>query len=499
MKTHVFVFVRHHAGADGECHAEDVALAKAAAGKPPCTIVLLGGARTGRLAWLRKALGVSGIASGGVSVVGPDAVCSESPQTAAPDLPDLLAKYLTATGLLLLNGDHDEVEMRMGDSFPAELVAAVAEAAATYPRTYLRVGEALLRCGERWELRRGQLSVPRSAVGRGALVGDSPAMEAVRERGRRYAPLTYPVLILGETGTGKEHVAELLHEFSGRKGKLMRTNAAELPPDLAESLLFGHKKGSFTGATKDRMGRIREARDGTFFLDEAFNLHPSVQGKLLRALNHADKGLIDIQPLGDTQGSPVPSRLVVAAQSDPRLLASSEGLHSMREDLYFRLAVCIIEVPPLRMQIQDLPALSAHLLREAHAACEVSSSGLDVLRDHQWPGNVRELRLVLLRAVVDAPEGTEQLTADMLRTAIRAAALPDSLTALRLPCHLERELKRIEVATLRAALVAAHGNVTRAGLKVGLAQRNARNFRAKLTTAENRLRKLGEVVQEGDS
>lgn len=476
----------------------DVAAAREAAAKPPCWVVLVGGARERRLNDIRQSLGTRGIAKDGVNVYGPVEVCSDewSPSDEA-DLPNRLARYLADTGLRMVLERFPSVEVRVAADVPPALLAAVAEAVAVYANANLRVGEVLLESSLRWEIRRDRFRAPGPGKPFTELIGDSPVMRKLSAQIERYAPHPYPVLILGETGTGKELVAKMLHQESRRQGNFMPTNAAMLSPDLAESLLFGHQKGAFTGADRDRPGRIRESEGGTFFLDEVFNLHPAVQGKLLRALNRADKGVIEVEPLGSTQKHVVHSRLVVAAQQDPRAARAADGVSPMREDLFFRVAVCVVQLPPLRERLADLPQLCPHLLRLAGAEAGVSDDGLAVLREHRWPGNIRELRLVLLRAVVDGPPTADTLTADMLRHALRTAALPAGASSLPLPCDLATELKRIEVETMRAALRSTNENAAAAGRLVGMGE-GSHNFKRKLDAAEARLRDASSAPGTGE-
>jgi transcriptional regulator with PAS, ATPase and Fis domain len=379
-------------------------------------------------------------------------------------------------------------------------LAAVVEAVAVYPKVDVRLGDVILRSSLRWEHRRDRFRAPPPDDLHADLNGRAPALEHVREQVARYADRPFPVLVLGETGTGKEVVATMLHEQSARSGRLMTQNAAQLPAQLAESLLFGHVKGAFTGADEARPGRIREANGGTFFLDEVFNLEPAVQGKLLRALNRADEGIILVEALGSTRpADEIHARLVVAALDDPRRDPTMSGGSSMRVDLYYRVAAGLIRLPPLRECLDDLPVLCRGLLAKLpkdkmRGDLTVEPSGIEVLREHRWPGNVRELRLVLLRAVMDGPSDASTLGADVLRSALRSAALPSGGTSLALPCDLAAALKRIEVETMRAALRAADQNHAGAGRLIGMGE-NARNFKRKLEDAETRLREEGSDAQ----
>ncbi len=213
----------------------------------------------------------------------------------------------------------------------------------------------------------------------------------------RVAPRDVPVLVTGESGTGKELVARRLHRRSGRTGPFVALNAAALPESLAESELFGHEKGAFTGADRSRPGRFEEARGGTFFLDEVGELPLSLQAKLLRTLEERT-----VRRLGGTQDVPVDARLVAATNRD---LAAEVERGGFRRDLYFRLAVVPIALPPLRERPGDVPLLARTLLerlaaRHALAVPELTAGAEDALAAHPFPGNVRELKNVLERALV---------------------------------------------------------------------------------------------------
>jgi transcriptional regulator with GAF, ATPase, and Fis domain len=230
---------------------------------------------------------------------------------------------------------------------------------------------------------------------RRALTGESPAIRAVRETIARAGPSSATVLITGETGTGKELVATLLHQASPRRVRpMVRVNCAALPEALLESELFGHERGAFTGADQRRIGRFEEAHGGTLFLDEIGDMHPHIQAKVLRALQERE-----FQRLGGTGSIRVDVRVVAATNQDLRALIARGRF---REDLLYRLDVVSIHLPPLRERMEDLPALAAEILAELSSAApaELESAALALLLTHTWPGNVRELRNVLERAAL---------------------------------------------------------------------------------------------------
>ncbi len=230
------------------------------------------------------------------------------------------------------------------------------------------------------------------------IVGESQAMHRVLERIGQTGPSEATVLILGETGVGKELVAEALHRSGPRsKGPLIKVNCAALPAHLLESELFGYVKGAFTGAVKDKPGRFLLAQGGTLFLDEVGEMPPEVQAKLLRAIQERV-----VEPLGGVRSVPVDVRILAASN---RELEAEVEAGRFREDLYFRLNVIEIVIPPLRERREDIPLLTARLLeklshRNRKSRPRLSPAFLEALGRHHWPGNVRELENVLERALI---------------------------------------------------------------------------------------------------
>ncbi len=230
------------------------------------------------------------------------------------------------------------------------------------------------------------------------IIGDSPAMRVVNDLIEQVGPSEANVLILGESGTGKELVAQGLHDHSQRKnGPLIKVNCAALPENLLESELFGYVKGAFTGAAQDKPGRFQLASGGTLFLDEIGELPLALQAKILRALQERI-----VEPLGGITPVAVDVRFGAAANRDlPAMIA--EG--GFREDLYYRLSVLEIRIPPLRERIEDIPVLANHLLGKLGRKNNKPVRGmtrefLDCLSRHEWRGNVRELENVLERALI---------------------------------------------------------------------------------------------------
>jgi two-component system NtrC family response regulator len=230
------------------------------------------------------------------------------------------------------------------------------------------------------------------------LIGESPSMRALKELIAQVAPSEATVLILGESGTGKELAAEALHEASPRAGKpLVRVNCAALPGELLESELFGHVKGAFTGALRDKPGRFVLADGGTLFLDEIGEMPQNLQAKLLRVLQD---GIVE--PVGGVSPIQVDTRIIAATNRD---LAAEAKAGRFREDLYYRLNVLEMRMPPLRERLDDLPLLVGHLLRKLgeknrKVVRGVTPAFLERLAAYAWPGNVRELENVLERALI---------------------------------------------------------------------------------------------------
>ncbi len=231
-----------------------------------------------------------------------------------------------------------------------------------------------------------------------SIIGQGPAMRQVMELVEQVAPTEANVLILGESGTGKELIARALHEASLRKdGPLVRVNCAALPHDLLESELFGYHKGAFTGAVRDKPGRFQLAEKGTLFLDEIGELPTHLQAKILRALQERV-----VEPLGSVREEKVDVRLLAATNKDLNLEVKSGAF---RQDLYFRLNVLEINIPPLRDRLEDLPLLVNHFIRvlgekNRKQVRGVDRSFLEALNSYHWPGNVRELENVVERAII---------------------------------------------------------------------------------------------------
>ena len=243
----------------------------------------------------------------------------------------------------------------------------------------------------------------RSELGhRYQVIGDSVPMKALRQQIAITAPTNGRVLIYGESGTGKEMVAHALHAASLRaKGPFVEVNCAAIPEELIESELFGHIKGSFTGATEDKVGKFQKADSGTLFLDEIVDMSLRTQSKVLRVLEEQR-----FEPVGSSQTMTVDARVIAATNKN---LEQEITRGAFRQDLFYRLNVIPFFVPPLRERMQDIPTLARYFLDEFSAAYgkktrELSATATDVLVRYPWPGNVRELRNLVERLVIVCPQ-----------------------------------------------------------------------------------------------
>lgn len=310
-------------------------------------------------------------------------------------------------------------------------------------------------CGE--GARPGQRRAP-------ALLGVSAAIRSVLDEVRRVAPSNLPVLILGETGTGKELVARSVHEHSPRsRGPFVPMNCGALPEALLEGELFGFQRGAFTGAQRDKPGLFEQADGGTLFLDEIGDMPPSLQVKLLRVLESGE-----VRRLGDTRTRHVDVR-IVSATHRPLEEMVVEG--SFRQDLLYRLNAVAIAVPPLRRRRVDIPFLAQHFAEEFGAAqarrIALADDFLDALAVHDFPGNVRELRNAVERAIALAAPG-EPVCAEHLPEALRGQPVTEPGPGA--PRTLRERLEQVERSTIRAALRESGGNLTRAAAALGVSR-----------------------------
>jgi two-component system response regulator HydG len=303
-----------------------------------------------------------------------------------------------------------------------------------------------------------------SSGGRRAMIGQSPAFRAMMDTLRQAAPSTATVLLLGESGTGKELAARALHEGSHRAaGPFVPVNCAALPETILESELFGYERGAFTGAIARKEGRFERATGGTLFLDEVGEMSPQVQVKLLRVLQEGE-----IERLGGTGPIRVDVRIVAATNKDLRKLIQ-EG--RFREDLYYRLNVVQLTLPPLRERREDIPLLADHFLRSCaqknqRAVHGFGKSALARIEAYAWPGNVRELENAVERAVVLARQPVLEL--EDLPDSVRGGPL-GSERHLVIP--IGTPMEEIELRVIRETLRHTKGDKTLAAKLLGIAAR----------------------------
>jgi two-component system response regulator AtoC len=260
--------------------------------------------------------------------------------------------------------------------------------------------------------------------GWGEFIGQGPAMQTLYQLIRQVAPARSSVFVVGETGTGKELVARAIHQESGRAGLFVAINCAAIPADLLESELFGHRKGAFTGAERDRMGRFEVASGGTLFLDEITEMPLALQSKLLRVLQESS-----IERLGSHTPVQVDLRVVAATNRDPQ---QAVGAGQLRQDLYYRLNVVRVEAPPLRKRREDIPLLAEHFLEKysrelGRRPPRLPPETLARLNAYAWPGNVRELENIMERAAVLARG--DSITPDQLPREVSADPAPAAAAA----------------------------------------------------------------------
>lgn len=305
---------------------------------------------------------------------------------------------------------------------------------------------ALDRALERRRWRKMEAKVVRASPG---IIGRSPLWEAVTGSLRKFGPSLAPVLIHGETGTGKELVARQLHAFSRDPASaFVAVNCAALPEGTADSYFFGHEKGAFTGADRARAGVFEEADGGTLFLDEVNSLPPEMQGKLLRILEQKE-----VRRMGSGRTLTVDFRLVAATNADLEDLIAKGRF---REDLYYRLSTLLVRLPPLRERLEDLPELAASFF----PARRLDDNLWDLFRAHSWPGNIREFRnlLTAMDALAEAGEilSSEHIPEHMLRKIAEHIPAP----AENIGSFAQEQSQR-EEDFLKRAYRSAGGNVSR--------------------------------------
>ncbi|MEW6267020.1 MAG: sigma-54 dependent transcriptional regulator [Thermodesulfobacteriota bacterium] len=300
------------------------------------------------------------------------------------------------------------------------------------------------------------------------IIGESQAMRGLFGQIIKIAPTEATVLIVGESGTGKELAATSIHELSPRKYKpLVKVNCAAIPEGLLESELFGHEKGAFTGATSGKPGRFELADEGTLFLDEIGDMPPTTQAKILRALQEKE-----FERVGGTRSLKIDVRLIAATNKN---LEDMVRAGTFREDLYYRLHVLTLFIPPLRDRSEDIPLLVNHFLKQSPRPIKLSSQALQTLMAYSWPGNVRELKNTLDRAMVmsenglitDIPVPPGVMAATKREILVDTAAISDSKTV-----SLDDRMRDLEKAMIIKALEANGGVQVKAAEALGINQRS---------------------------
>jgi DNA-binding NtrC family response regulator len=298
------------------------------------------------------------------------------------------------------------------------------------------------------------------------IIGDSPAMQEVFDIVKQVAPTRATVLLLGESGTGKELIARAIHQLSPRaKQPLVTVHCAALSPTLLESELFGHERGAFTGAHERRIGRFEQAQGGTLFLDEIGEIDASIQVKLLRFL-----GERTFERVGSNKTLSADVRLVTATNKNLEELVKAG---TFREDLFFRLRVVEVVLPPLRERVTDIPLLAQSFLREfakenGKNVADFTADAMELLLKHSWPGNVRELRTAIEHAVVLCRG--EKISARDLPASVRSAADLE-IDPQRVLARNDVTVKEAEKQLIIRALKETKGNRTLAAKRIGMSRR----------------------------
>jgi DNA-binding NtrC family response regulator len=386
-------------------------------------------------------------AAAAVACLGPD----DDEESVAALLP-LLSLPLRSSLLLSVHGAREEVvAAALAQLEPAQVITQPVRETLLRYAVSRTLGSATPGRGARSQQRRAP-----------ALLGVSTAIREVLDQVRQVAPSPVAVLIQGETGTGKELVARAIHEQSPRAGgPFVAINCGALPDSLLESELFGHRRGAFTGASRDKTGLFEVANGGTLFLDEVGDTSPALQMKLLRVIENRE-----VRPLGDTVVRQVDVRLISATHRDLEA-AIEEG--SFRQDLLYRLNVVTLYVPPLRRRRVDIPFLAQHFAEELGATqarrITLDEEFLEALARRDFPGNVRELRNAVERAITLAAEGEPVSVRDLPPATACASPEPRPFGGT-----LRERIQRVEAEAIREALEHCKGNRRKMAEALGLSR-----------------------------
>jgi DNA-binding NtrC family response regulator len=378
---------------------------------------------------------------------------------------DLIRQYVTATG----EGERAQILMMTAHATVESAIEAMKLGALDYLQKPFAIDELLVvvdRALDHQRLRTGYRylrSERDEQFDHYGIIGRSRAMEAIIRRAERVAATRSTVLITGETGTGKELVARAIHDHSAQRDMpLIKVNCAAIPESLLESELFGHVRGAFTGAAATKKGKFALADGGTIFLDEIGTMSPALQSKLLRVLQERE-----FEPLGSERTERVDVRVIAATNRDLRQMVA-EG--RFQEDLFYRLNVIPIDLPPLRERREDIPVLVDHFVRK-HAQRtgqrieRIDDEALAVLQQYDWPGNVRELENTIERAVVlsSGPVITGRAVSILGASPSQSSGLPS--------LRLRQNIDWVERETIRRALESARGIKKDAAELMGISQR----------------------------
>jgi DNA-binding NtrC family response regulator len=378
---------------------------------------------------------------------------------------DLIRQYVTATG----EGERAQILMMTAHATVESAIEAMKLGALDYLQKPFEIDELLVvvdRALDHQRLRTGYRylrSERDEQFDHYGIIGRSRAMEAIIRRAERVAATRSTVLITGETGTGKELVARAIHDHSAQRDMpLIKVNCAAIPESLLESELFGHVRGAFTGAAATKKGKFALADGGTIFLDEIGTMSPALQSKLLRVLQERE-----FEPLGSERTERVDVRVIAATNRDLRQMVA-EG--RFQEDLFYRLNVIPIDLPPLRERREDIPVLVDHFVRK-HAQRtgqrieRIDDEALAVLQQYDWPGNVRELENTIERAVVlsSGPVITGRAVSILGASPSQSSGLPS--------LRLRQNIDWVERETIRRALESARGIKKDAAELMGISQR----------------------------
>jgi len=411
---------------------------------------------------------------------------------------DIQMPGLRGTDVLAHRDDafpHTEVVLLTGHASLETAVEALRHGAFDYltkPCKWAELEAVLRRIAEKRALAHENLALRQQLRARGGdieprLVGSSSAMQAVRDMIRTIAPTDCAVLILGETGTGKELVARSLHEQSLRAGKpFVPVNCGAIPENLVESELFGHRKGAFTGADQHRKGLVEVADGGTLFLDEIGELDKQIQVKLLRFLESGE-----IRRVGENEPFRVDVRVICATNRSLKEMVD-EG--TFRQDLYFRINTFELYLPPLRERREDIPELVEHLIGRkwpGRRRVEVAPEALELMMSYDWPGNVRELANVVERALILS--GGEPITCqhlplhlqDASSSAVPVPALPQTMPTQTVMPEQPLTLRDLEREHILRVLAKHNGRKPAAAKELGISLKTLYN-------------KLHQMVQDGE-